>query len=358
PYRSPDSTSSKYAPRPDRIYIIKNIQTDVKYISAPSGDNGPVRYVYAQNTDTGSAGNQPVSGYVFRAGIGTYEGLVFSGDYIGQDGNRDTFRSDNFKAVKLDTVINRPGNFRVMINAEYAVSVKKKSDHPSVSIFSIAPGIIYSLYPDIFPYISAGLSFINEARSDFSRLGILYRIAEGKPYYAEAALTGTGGAEVKTSENLTALFKLISTVIYYIIMTSNTTASASLPDIIRELTEIIRILREPGGCPWDRKQTHSTLLKHLMEEVAEVKEEIENNRLHDTLKEELCDLLLQVFLHAQIAKEDGRFDFYDIARRLKEKLIFRHPHVFGENKRELTEEELDMQWKALKAQEKQELHKK
>ena len=122
----------------------------------------------------------------------------------------------------------------------------------------------------------------------------------------------------------------------------------NLPNEVDKIIAIVKRLREPGGCPWDQKQTHQSLLKYLDEESQEVKQEIENKRYGDTLKEELGDLLLQVFLHARLAEEQGEFNFNDVVEFLRNKLVTRHPHVFGDNPRELTDEELDKQWNEIK----------
>lgn len=87
-------------------------------------------------------------------------------------------------------------------------------------------------------------------------------------------------------------------------------------------------LRAPGGCPWDREQTHQTLRTFLLEESHEVLEAIEKGDF-EKLREELGDLLLQVVFHAQLAKEEGRFDIADVTRGIHRKLVRRHPHVFG-----------------------------
>lgn len=97
---------------------------------------------------------------------------------------------------------------------------------------------------------------------------------------------------------------------------------------IQQLRAIVARLRAPEGCPWDREQTHATLRAGLIEEAYEVVEAI-NNDDDANLREELGDLLLQSVFHAQIATEEGRFDFDDVARGIAEKLIRRHPHVFG-----------------------------
>lgn len=102
---------------------------------------------------------------------------------------------------------------------------------------------------------------------------------------------------------------------------------SSLPPV-QQLRAIIAALRAPEGCPWDREQTHATLRAGLIEEAYEVVEAI-NSGDDANLREELGDLLLQPIFHAQIAAEEGRFDFDDVARSIVEKLIRRHPHVFG-----------------------------
>ena len=96
-----------------------------------------------------------------------------------------------------------------------------------------------------------------------------------------------------------------------------------------ELVEIVRRLRAPGGCPWDREQTHDTLKPFLIEEAYELLDAVDRRR-DDELCEELGDVLLQIMLHAQIGAEDGAFDVADVASGLSRKLVTRHPHVFGE----------------------------
>jgi len=97
---------------------------------------------------------------------------------------------------------------------------------------------------------------------------------------------------------------------------------------IEQLRAIVACLRAPEGCPWDREQTHASLRSGLLEEAYEVVEAI--NKADDAnLREELGDLLLQSVFHAQIAAEEGRFDFDHVAREISEKLVRRHPHVFG-----------------------------
>ncbi|MGC8863996.1 MAG: MazG nucleotide pyrophosphohydrolase domain-containing protein, partial [Armatimonadota bacterium] len=100
-------------------------------------------------------------------------------------------------------------------------------------------------------------------------------------------------------------------------------------DEFEKLVETVAKLRAPGGCPWDRAQTHESLKRFVIEETYEVVEAIDSG---DTsrLKDELGDLLLQVLLHAQIASEAGRFDIGDVCRTIREKLQRRHPHVFAD----------------------------
>ena len=90
-------------------------------------------------------------------------------------------------------------------------------------------------------------------------------------------------------------------------------------------------LRSPGGCPWDREQNHQSLRWHAVEEVYELLDAIESSDDHE-LEEELGDLLLQVVFHCQLARERGAFDFEKVARHITNKLIRRHPHVFGDVK--------------------------
>jgi tetrapyrrole methylase family protein/MazG family protein len=121
---------------------------------------------------------------------------------------------------------------------------------------------------------------------------------------------------------------------------------------IDRLREIVAKLRAPEGCPWDREQTHATLKPHLLEECYELIDAIDDQD-DEALLEELGDVLLQVVLHAQMATEEGRFDFDQIADRIADKLVLRHPHVFGENKLSTSDAVL-RQWDAIKRSEKQE----
>jgi uncharacterized protein YabN with tetrapyrrole methylase and pyrophosphatase domain len=100
---------------------------------------------------------------------------------------------------------------------------------------------------------------------------------------------------------------------------------------IKELLNVMARLRSPTGCPWDREQDHMTLRYHAVEEVYELMDAIEAGDDHE-LAEELGDLLLQVVFHCQLARERDAFDFDTVARRITEKLIRRHPHVFGDVK--------------------------
>jgi len=97
---------------------------------------------------------------------------------------------------------------------------------------------------------------------------------------------------------------------------------------INDLLSVMARLRAPDGCPWDREQNHMSLRWHAVEEVYELIDAIESHDDHE-LEEELGDLLLQVVFHCQLAKERGAFDFDEVARRITDKLIRRHPHVFG-----------------------------
>ncbi len=100
---------------------------------------------------------------------------------------------------------------------------------------------------------------------------------------------------------------------------------------INDLLKVMAKLRSPKGCPWDREQTHLTLRRHAIEEVYELIDAIEA-RDDIEMAEELGDLLLQVVFHCQLARERGAFDFEKVTRHLVDKLIRRHPHVFGTTK--------------------------
>ena len=100
---------------------------------------------------------------------------------------------------------------------------------------------------------------------------------------------------------------------------------------IEDLLQVMARLRSPTGCPWDREQDHMTLRRHAIEEVYELIDAIEAGDDHE-MAEELGDLLLQVVFHCQMAKERGAFDFEKVTRHLVDKLIRRHPHVFGTTK--------------------------
>lgn len=116
--------------------------------------------------------------------------------------------------------------------------------------------------------------------------------------------------------------------------------------------EIMAHLRSPEGCPWDKEQTHQTLTRCLIEEVSETLEAIDEEDM-ELLEEELGDLLLQVVFHAQIAKENGSFDIEDVARGISDKLIRRHPHVFGDEKGKIKKaEQVIDRWEQVKAEEK------
>jgi XTP/dITP diphosphohydrolase/tetrapyrrole methylase family protein/MazG family protein len=119
---------------------------------------------------------------------------------------------------------------------------------------------------------------------------------------------------------------------------------------IDDLTATMARLRSPSGCPWDQEQTHATLVRCLIDEVSELIDTIDRND-YPHMREELGDVLIQVVFHAQIAAEKGLFDFDDVARDINDKLIRRHPHVFGTGKLE-TSEQVIVEWERIKATEK------
>lgn len=121
------------------------------------------------------------------------------------------------------------------------------------------------------------------------------------------------------------------------------------------LVNIMKTLRSDTGCPWDKEQTHQSLTKYALEEVCELIDAIEKKD-EENLKEELGDVLLQVVFHSEIARQEKRFDIYDVLERLNTKLVTRHPHVFASNTASNSEEALKS-WSAAKDSEKKDSKK-
>lgn len=119
---------------------------------------------------------------------------------------------------------------------------------------------------------------------------------------------------------------------------------------VDRLVEIIKRLRAPDGCPWDREQTHMSIRGHLVEECAELLEAIDRED-SDSMREELGDVLMHIMLHAEIASEQGLFSFDDVAAELGDKLVRRHPHVFGDAKAYDSHDVLKI-WQQVKTKEK------
>ena len=120
---------------------------------------------------------------------------------------------------------------------------------------------------------------------------------------------------------------------------------------INDLRKIIEILRSENGCPWDKAQTHESLIPCLRNECEEVVQAIEQHD-EENLCEELGDVLLQVLLHARIAEEEGQFTMADVVNGLAEKMVRRHPHVFG-NEEYGSPEQNQARWEEIKRQEKE-----
>lgn len=119
---------------------------------------------------------------------------------------------------------------------------------------------------------------------------------------------------------------------------------------IEDLKTTMARLRAPDGCPWDQEQTHPTLVRCLIDEVSELIDTIDRGD-YPHMREELGDVLIQVVFHAQIASERGEFNFEDVARDINDKLVRRHPHVFGTGKLH-TSEQVITEWEKIKATEK------
>ena len=130
-------------------------------------------------------------------------------------------------------------------------------------------------------------------------------------------------------------------------------ASSSYEDVdIQPLVEVMRILREPNGCPWDREQTHASIRSNMIEEVYEYLEAVDDNNL-EGMREELGDVLMQIVFHARMAEEAGNFDLQDVIDEVTDKLIRRHPHVFG-NTVVSDSDQVLVNWEAIKKEEKKE----
>jgi len=125
---------------------------------------------------------------------------------------------------------------------------------------------------------------------------------------------------------------------------------------LSDLIKLMARLRAPNGCPWDRKQTHRSLLRHLKEESEEVAQAVRKSD-PENLCEELGDLLQQIIFHAQLAQEKKQFNMDDVVDGLCRKIIRRHPHVFG-HKKINTVGEVMVQWEQIKRQEKAQKAKK
>ena len=122
------------------------------------------------------------------------------------------------------------------------------------------------------------------------------------------------------------------------------------------LIQIMSNLRGPNGCNWDKEQDHNSIKNNLIEEAYELLEAIDEKN-PDKMKEELGDLLLQIIFHSQMAKEEKQFDIYDVIDVLSQKLVRRHPHVFGESNAK-TSKEIIKQWENIKKEENDKQHRK
>lgn len=197
--------------------------------------------------------------------------------------------------------------------------------------------------------------FISQVYDQFVASGVKLTLMERYPdEYMVTIVTAAGS---KQEEIITVpLFELDRQV------KVNNLTSVYIPPVEDEnvlfknfskLREIISVLRGPEGCPWDKEQTHETLKRYLIEETYEVIEAIDKGDI-DHLIEELGDVLLQVMLHAQIGEDEGYFSIADVIEGISEKMVRRHPHVFGSVEVENTDEVLQ-NWEEIKRQEKGEV---
>ena len=119
---------------------------------------------------------------------------------------------------------------------------------------------------------------------------------------------------------------------------------------LEQLKDVVARLRSPKGCPWDRKQTHRSLIPFLREEAGELAVALKRGRW-DEMEDELGDILFHVMLHAKIAEENGHFTLEDVARSQAVKLRRRHPHVFARDRKFKSAEEVLAHWKSIKSEE-------
>jgi tetrapyrrole methylase family protein / MazG family protein len=194
--------------------------------------------------------------------------------------------------------------------------------------------------------------FISQVYDQFVASNIKLTLMERLPDDYEVVIVSAAGSSNERIERV-ALYELDRKV------TLDNLTSVYVPPVTDEqimlktfskLREIIAVLRGPNGCPWDKEQTHESLKKYLIEETYEVIEAIDSDDI-DHLIEELGDVLLQVMLHAQIGEDEGYFAIEDVIEVLSEKMIRRHPHVFGDREVEDSSEVL-RNWQEIKKQEK------
>ncbi|MDF2607608.1 MAG: nucleoside triphosphate pyrophosphohydrolase [Bacillales bacterium] len=179
-------------------------------------------------------------------------------------------------------------------------------------------------------------------------------LLEVLPYdYVVKVVIGAGSSEEKIYEvTLEELDHNIETSNLMSVYVPPVKDDALLNNTFNRLKEIITKLRSPEGCPWDRKQTHHSLKKYLLEETYELLDAIEKEDI-SLIEEELGDVLLQIMLHSEIADEEGYFNIHNVIEVLNDKLIRRHPHVFGKINVD-TEEEVIANWEEIKKQENKE----
>ena len=180
------------------------------------------------------------------------------------------------------------------------------------------------------------------------KLALMEQLPDDYPVYV---VTAAGSAEEKVVE--IPLYELDR------VTTLNNLTSVYVPPVKDEvmlyhrfetLRRVIATLRGPNGCPWDRKQTHESLKKYLLEETYELFDAIDEQN-DDGMIEELGDVLLQVMLHAQIGEDEGMFSIHDVIKGITEKMIRRHPHVFGEVTVQ-NADEVVQNWQRIKEKEK------
>lgn len=192
---------------------------------------------------------------------------------------------------------------------------------------------------------------ITQIYDEFIASNIKLKLMEYYDYDQEVCIVNGAGVKNLESKTYVPLYELDrnSQLFNYLTSLYIPKSSKKMYNTVHELENIMNVLRGPNGCDWDKKQTHETLKKYLIEESYELCQAIDNDDI-DEMIEELGDVLLQVIFHCQIGQESGYFDFKEVVNGICTKLINRHPHVF--NDKEVDMSKFEKTWEDIKQKEK------